>query len=145
MSDKDPLLIRYVHKDKIEEIWEHIRDEIQRALDHACGEEELQDVKIKLENGIYGLLLVFIENILRGVITVQFMDYPQIRALRVVTISGYDYIKWQKPLDDFLTEWAREQGMQRIECMVRDGQIRALKPLGYKKRYTFLTKDISNG
>ena len=134
--------IRYVDKEKIPELWPYIEGEIQRALDHAYGEEEVQDVKIALENGVYGLLLAIKDRQVNGVITVQFMDYPQIRALRVVTISGYDYFGWQKPLDDFLTLWAKDEKMQRIECQVRDGQIRALKPLGYKKRYTFLTKDI---
>ena len=134
--------IRYVDKGKVSEIWQYISEEIQRALDHACGEEELQDVKLALEDGRYGLLLAIKDRQVNGVITVQFMDYPQIRALRVVTISGNDNFGWQKTLDDFLTLWAKEQKMQRIEAMCRDGQIRALKPLGYKKRYTFLTKDI---
>ncbi len=137
--------IRYVDKEKIPELWPYIKDEIQRALDHAYGEEKTQDVKIALENGVYGLLLAIKDRQVNGVITVQFMDYPQIRALRVVTISGYDYFGWQKEIDEFLTLWAKDEKMQRIEAMCRDGQIRALKPLGYKKRYTFLTKDIDNG
>jgi len=138
-------MIHFVPKEKVALIWDDIKDEIQRALDHAQGEEELQDVKNKLEEGVYGLLVIFIEDNLKGVVTVQFMNYPQIRALRVVTISGHDYFKWQVPLHEYLEKWAKEQGMQRIEAMVRKGQIRALAPLGYKPAYTFMTKDIDNG
>ena len=137
--------IIYVPKEKASLIWDDIKDEIQRALDHSQGEEEIQDVKIKIENGIYGLLVIFIDRKLCGVVTVQFVDYPQIMALRVVTISGHDYFTWQKPLHEYLEKWAREQGMNRIEAMVRKGQIRALAPLGYKPAYTFMTKDIDYG
>jgi len=134
----------YVPPDKAMLIWDDVKEEIQRAIDHSGHEEELQDFKKKIEEEIYAVLLV-VDKKVKAVITVQFMDYPQFRALRVVTIGGTEYSKWKYTLDEFLTDWAKEQGMSRIEFMGREGHVRALKPLGYQKQYTFMTKDIENG
>lgn len=131
-------MIQYVHNLTH---WDWYVDFVQKALDKSDGELAIQDIFVRLEDGRMGL--IDIHN--KAACVVEFMDYPQIRALRVVALGGHDMDEWLDELLDYLYRWAKENKMNRVEHMGRKGWGRALKNYGYKERYTFMARDIDYG
>ena len=121
--------------------WERLKPFIESALSHSCGEIAIQDVYQKLQSGDMGLIDIHG----KAAAVVEFMDYPQITALRVVALGGNSMDMWLDELMDFLYLWAKENGMDRIEHMGRKGWVKALKDYGYMERYTFMTRDVDYG
>lgn len=121
--------------------WHQYKGYIQRALDKSCGELAIQDIYQRVDDGRMGLLDIHG----KAACVIEFMDYPQITALRVVALGGEDMDEWLDELQDFLYRWAEENHMDRIEHNGRKGWIKTLKDYGYKERYTFMTRDIDHG
>jgi len=135
--------IEFVPKEQIDECWSISKEHIESALKH-CNEIAIQDVYRDLINGSMGLLIIRNPEIYTSV-AVRFMDYPQIRALRVVALGGEKTEEWLPALHQFLEMWGIENGVDRVEMMGRKGWIKKLKPFGWKESYIFATKDLDNG
>lgn len=134
--------IKYVPKESLPNLFDW--KSIQRALEYS-DEEDIDDVFRACVDERRLLLLIYEDNVKVGDVTVETVEYDQIKALRVVTLSGEGYQRWKGALDAFLTNWAKDEGYDRIELMGRKGNQKILKELGYKPRYLFMTKDISHG
>ena len=137
-------MIKYIDTEAIDSYWPIVKCLISSALDHSCGELSTQDVYKRLHEETMGLLVVH-DNGIKAACVVDFIDYPQITALRVVALSGSGMDEWLSDLLDFLDKWAVENNMSRIEQMGREGWVRKLKNFGYEKRYTFMTKELRDG
>lgn len=124
----------------IDSVWDKVSPLIQKALDHSCGELAIQDVYRKLQDGHMGLIMND-----KMACVVEFMDYPQITALRVVALGGEDMDEWLEELLDILYKWAKENGHSRVEHMGRKGWVKTLQKYGYEPRYVFMTREIDHG
>lgn len=131
-------MIEYVHN-LIH--WDQYKDDIKRALDKGCGEIEIQDVYKKLQDGTMGLIDIHG----KASCVVEFVDYDQMEALRVVALGGDGMDEWLEELLDFLYKWAAENHMDRVEHNGRKGWVRKLEKYGYRERYIFMTRDIEYG
>lgn len=138
-------MIRYIERQAIDSYWPIVSGYIESAIDHACGELELHDIYQKLHSENMGLVTITESEGISAACVVEFIDYPQKYALRVVALGGEGMKSWLPELLEFLDRWAEENDMDRIEQMGRDGWIRVLNEYGYQKRYTFMTKDFNHG
>lgn len=137
-------MISYVPPDFLPDIWNEVEGFIKSAIEHSCGESQIQDIYKKIEEQKMGLIVVEDEGIIAAAV-VEFMNYPQITALRVAYLGGLRMTDWLGELVEFLDKWALENGMNRVEQMGRHGWVKVLEKYGYRKRYVFMTKELDNG
>lgn len=138
-------MIQCVHKDSVHHVWSDVRPLLEKAVEHSCGECGIQDIYQKIEDGKMGLIIISDDNNIIAAAVVEFMNYPQITSLRVAFLGGKKMADWLGDLIEFLDKWASENNMARIELMGRDGWVKVLERYGYKKQYTFMTKELDNG
>jgi len=136
--------ITYIQPNQLDTVWDSVKVHIENALKH-CNELHLQDVKQSLESQKMGLVVITSEDKVVTSVVVEYVDYPQITALRVVALGGDKMEDWIPALDQFLTMWGQEMSADRIEIMGRRGWVKALAPHDYSEKYTFITKDIHHG
>jgi len=137
-------MISYVSRETVPKVWDEVRDFIQMGIDHSEHECELQDVYKKLMEDKMGLVVLHDDHPYAAAVF-EFMNYPQITALRGVFIGGSRMREWIGDLMDFLDRWAQDNDMDRLEMLGRGGWIKVLEKYGYKPSYVFLTKDLNNG
>lgn len=135
-------MIRYITTDKLESYWPVLAPLIEPALDEEIA---IEDVYHQAMDERMAIMSIADGGEIVASCVCEFVDYPQLRALRVVALGGKDMKKWLSQLIEFLDTWAIEQKMDRVEQMGRDGWMRVLNEYGYKKRYTFMTKELSYG
>ena len=75
------------------------------------------------------------------------INYPQYSALIVTHVGGEDnkFIKYVNDIwheDSELMRYAKLHNLKRIEILGRNGWLRVLNKVGFRKSYTALTKDI---
>lgn len=135
-------MIRHIKTEAIDSYWPIVSGLIEPALDE---ETSILDVYNKLMDEMMSLLSISIHGEIVAACVCEFVDYPRISALRVVAVGGDRMKEWLPDLIDALDEWAEDSKIDRIEQMGRDGWMKVLKGYGYRKRYTFMTKELSYG
>ena len=135
-------MIRYIEPIAVDSYWPIVADTIGRALDEELTTE---DVYEKLKMKTMALITVSLRGEIVAACVCEQVNYPRIRALRVVALGGHRMKEWLSELSDFLDDWARDSDCDRIEQMGRKGWKRKLTEYDYKPRYVFMTKDLNNG
>ena len=141
-AGKSNTMINYVTRDKLESYWPVVAPMIQKALEHSENEINLEDIHEKIENETMGLTTISGKDGIIACCVCEFVNYPRIRALRVVALGGSDMDEWMPGLVQFLESWGKENKLNRIEQMGRRGWEKALRQYGFKRRYTFMTREI---
>lgn len=135
-------MIRYITTDKLDSYWPILAPLIEPALDE---EISIEDVYHKVMDEDMAIMSISDKGEIVASCVCEFADYPKIKALRVVALGGRGMKKWLSQLIEFLDTWAIEQKMDRVEQMGRNGWVKVLNEYGYKKRYTFMTKELNYG
>lgn len=121
-----------------------VASEIQRALDHTRGEVDLDDIKLQCKHGTMQLWVVMEEGVgLAGVVTTEIVDYPNLKACRVVALAGENLDKWVRLVDEVLAAWARQLKCDVLEAVGRAGWTRKLAKVGWKQQYVFVGRELS--
>jgi hypothetical protein len=115
--------------------WERCRPWIEAALPYAGGTHTIQDIKAAIDAG--HMLLLAGE---RSAFVIEVITYPRTKALHIF-LAGGDLTEL-KSADAQMDEIAREWGCSRITIAGRRGFIRALKDLGYRERWSVLSKEL---
>ncbi len=142
-------LIR-IEANAVDVIWTRVKDLLQLAINLNLGEITIEDVKESLVKGRMNLWVVYSqENELILAAVTEFVIYPREKRLRVFltgakknTLMKWFKQCWQK--DSELLKFARENDVKRFEVLARDGWIRLLPKVGFKKYYTVLTMEVSS-
>lgn len=118
--------------------WKEVEPLISRALDERITTD---DVFKWIKSRDVQLWIVYSEKIIAAC-TTQIVNFPRSKTCRILSIGGSRMPEWQTELDSVLTKWAREQGCSDMDCPVRDGLVKTLRPLGYEKLLTLIGKKI---
>lgn len=137
------IIIR-VPPDYLDGLWPVVSLRIEVALRHAQGELNVADV---LELAKKGEAQVWTINgkdskQLYGVAVTQVVNYPQMRAVRIVTLGGHSLDKWARNLNDAIEDFAREHGARRLEAFGRKGLVKMLEELAFRPAYVALVKEV---
>lgn len=116
----------------VPEVWAEAAPLIDKALQHASGRFALEDVQVALLEGRMSLLLTFDDGQMIGAMTVEVIDYPRRRSLRVVHLGGERYREWMLAAKEVLEDGARRVGATLLEMEGRPGWERIFKGLGTK-------------
>jgi|TARA_R110000796_G_scaffold225466_1_gene341868 hypothetical protein len=127
----------------------HVSHLLEKAIAHSDGEYKIEDIFSSLLDGRLTLWVGCSEEhkriVFAGVTSI--INYPQYSALIVTHVGGEDnkFIKYVNDIwheDSELMRYAKLHNLKRIEILGRNGWLRVLNKVGFRKSYTALTKDI---
>ena len=136
-----------IQPQSIELIWPLVKDLIQKPIDFNLGEFNLEDVYNWLTNGYMHLWIIGNEEEILVAVVTEFVTYPRETRLRIVLAGGkknnmnrwFD-IFWDK--DSEIHKFAKKNNVKRFEVCGRDGWLRVLAKVGFKKFCTVLTLSL---
>lgn len=119
-------------------------ERLQGALDRSHGEFTVKDLLLLFSKNELQVWAAVTSDKIVGLASTQVIEYPQVKALRVVTVSGANIEDWVGQLIETFEMFCREQGLSRIEAVGRRGFVRLLKPFGFKEAYTVVVKEVQH-
>ena len=140
----DPLICR-VHPSHVIDVWPHVVDHIVKSIRYGWGECEAEDFLDRLLLGKWRLWVVLEDQQIVASATIELVNYPRARAVRVITLGGSRSKRWLKFLLTELKKLAAETGSVAIEGVGRPGWTRALKSLGFEESARHVLLRIDNG
>jgi hypothetical protein len=137
-----------INSNAIEVTWPYVKDLVKKPLDRSLGERDLQDVYNSL---VHSQLVLWIavnkEDGILGVLITQLLFHPQYKVLALPligakphTINKWFLKSWEK--NSPLLQYARENNCKRIEGYARDGWLKMIEKIGFKKYNTIVTKEV---
>jgi hypothetical protein len=116
----------------VAEIWSEAEPFIAAACEHNLSRMAAEDVRDFLESGAMRLVAVFDGPRMIASFTVETVDYPRARALRVVHLGGERFAEWMEAATNLLEAGARNIGATVLEMYGRPGWERIFRGLGTK-------------
>ena len=128
--------------------WPYVKDLIQKPLDRTLGERNVEDIYYSLiQEQLTLWVAVDKEDGIIGVLITQLLFHPQYKVLALPligakphTINKWFLKSWEK--DSPLLQYARENNCKRIEGYARDGWLKMIEKIGFKKYNTVVTKEV---
>ena len=137
-----------INSNAIEVTWPYVKDLVQKPIDRTLGERNVDDIYYSL---IHEQLRLWVavdkEDGIIGIMITQILFHPQYKVLALPligakphTINKWFFKSWEK--DSPLLQYARENNCKRIEGYARDGWLKMIEKIGFKKYNTVVTKDV---
>lgn len=121
----------------IDRYWRFIEPVLAKVIeDHGHGELAIEQIKDHLDKREMQLWIVVENDLPKAYAVTRVIDYPLLRACRVVLLQGTDFDSWIATLLARLAPWARSLGCSRLEACGRSGWRRKLKRLGCQEAYS---------
>ncbi len=128
-------------------LWPLVKDLVQKPVDQNLGEFNIDDVYNWLVSGYMHLWIIGNEEEIVVAVVTEFVEYPREKRLRIVLAGGkknnmdkwFD-IFWDK--DSEIHKFAKQNNVKRFEVCGRDGWLRVLARVGFKKFCTVLTREV---
>jgi hypothetical protein len=137
-----------IGSENINVIWPKVKNLLQKAIDLNSGELEVDDIKTFLLQGDMQLWVVADPK--KGIIaagTTEIVIYPRQKRLRVVLLGAkknhfrnWILKVWDKDSD--LVKYAKDLNIDKFEISGRDGWLRYLSVIGFKKESITILKDV---
>lgn len=124
------------------EYWDYVKGDIELALKSDAGRMTANDLKDKIEEKSAQLWAIH-DGKIHAVMTTEIINYPQLRAVRIITVTGKDSEQWLDLLIDTISRWGAENGAHVIEFVGRKGWQKSLTKKGFGETQVFMTKVIN--
>ena len=120
--------------------WPEVKPLIEEAL---LGDDRLtiEEIKKELDENTMQLWGIH-DGILRAVMVTTMVDYLNVRAVRVVTVTGKDCEQWLDVLIHTISEWGGEHGAHILEFTGRKGWEKVLTKYGWGDTRISMSKTI---
>jgi hypothetical protein len=128
--------IQYVSLEWVNRTWPLVENYIASALEHACGDYTLDQVKSLVAQGQWALLVAVDQNVVHGAATVNFYNRPNDRVAFITTIGG-ELISNPETFQQ-LKNYATSMGATVLEGSVRDSMARFCKRYGFEDKYRII-------
>ncbi len=123
------------------EYWDNVKDDIAEALAGDSGRLTVDDLYRMIKNKDAQLWAIHDGNI-HAVMTTEIIKYPQLTAVRIITVTGNDSERWLDLLIDTISMWGAENGATVVEFVGRKGWERVLTKRGFGETQIFMTRPI---
>lgn len=121
--------------------WPDVKGAVQDALDgnggRICSDELLKLIK-ENKAQLWGLH----DGVLRAVMVTEIINYPQLKAIRIIAVGGRDMDMWLDTLIDTIGRWGAGQGAHVMEFVGRRGWEKKLTSKGFGELQIFMTRRI---
>ena len=136
-----------VEPQSINILWPLVKNLVQKPVDQNLGEFNIEDVYNCLTSWYMHLWIIGDEKEIVVAVVTEFVEYPREKRLRIVLAGGkknnmdkwFD-IFWDK--DSEIHKFAKRNNVKRFEVCGRDGWLRVLARVGFKKFCTVLTREV---
>lgn len=135
------LKIQVVPLEYVNSVWDQVEGFIESALYHACGDYDVEHVKVMVTLGTWSLIIAAdAENTIKGAAVVSYFNRPNDRVGFVVAIGGR--------LVSNKDTWAqfenilRANGATYLEGAGRPAIIRLWSRYGMEQKYAITGKEI---
>lgn len=122
-------------------MWDYVKTGLQEAFLLDVGRMSMDDVKDALENKEMQLWGIHNGKLLAVMVT-QIVNYPQLRALKVVAVYGTDMDEWLDVLIKTIEEYGGENGCHLLEFTGRKGWEKTLSKLGWGNTQIMMSRSI---
>lgn len=139
--------LKLIHPLSMLEHAEDIRPYIESGLAQTYGESTADDILDRCFQGLmYPVVIKDGEDWL-AVIVLEVAHYPQLKRLRIVTLSGKDARRWGPTLVQGLVTWCENAGFAGIEGTSRPDSWyqKLLHEVGAKDAYIFSIYEVDHG
>jgi hypothetical protein len=136
-----PELIR-LNQAEVQCSWKVVLPMLQRALEYCDGEITAEDLFTFIMQGMMDLWVAYEEEKIWAVAVTEIAQYPRMRMLRIVALSGEDIQVW-KHFDAYLERYAFLQGCKMLEGLTRLGMEKVAKEFGWRRRFVVLRKQVA--
>ena len=127
-------MLRRLDPTHLDHTWGSAARILEPCMDRVKGEFTLDQVKLLVRGGYMHVLTWDADN----AAVVEFVNYPQFRALRVVLYSGKFTSEQQKALAD----WARSNGASKLELWADESVRRLFRHRDFEDAYTVMRMDL---
>lgn len=122
--------------------WPYVKDDIDLALQGDSGRMSVDDLKQMIESKDAQLWAIH-DGDIHAVMTTQIINYPQLKAVRIITVTGKHSENWLDLLIDTVSRWGAENGAHVVEFVGRQGWKKLLTNKGFGDTQIFMTKVIN--
>lgn len=136
-----PTMLMGIPADVVPAFWQIVTPLLGRALEHADGRYEVEDILAALLACDMQLWIAVDARSMavEAVCVTEIIAYPQEKRCGLVFCAGREANRWLRHLQD-IEEWAREQGCAALELQGRPGWERLLG--GWQKTHVLLRKRL---
>ena len=125
--------IEYVPLEWVNYTWDKVSGFIEATIKHSKGDFTLDQVRAKVTEGNWKLLVAVEDNEIFGAATVSFFNRPSDRVALVTTIGGRLITNYET--FEQLQQFARANGATKLESAARESVARMLKKYGFVEKY----------
>jgi len=112
-----------------------IKKWINDALGYSGGTHDYDDVVKAIQDGQMQLWAAP-----KGCIVTEILVYPKKKVLHIFLAGGE--LKQITDMQDDVIAWAKNQGCSALSLSGRHGWTKALKPLGWESKLTYMVKEF---
>lgn len=117
---------------------------LEKALRYSLGEYLPQDILDYAADGRMQLWIASENLQLIGCVVTELLNFPRKSVCNVVVVAGENLEQWMYGYE-LIEQWAATMGIDEIRGYGRTGWERLMKPQGFNKAYTVMTKELHDG
>jgi hypothetical protein len=126
--------VEYVPTNFVHQQWESVEKFLSAALEHACGDITIDQLRADLGQNRSSLYKVTEDGQVIGAISVVFQNQRNTRVAFINAMGG-EWITKPEGVQQF-TALIKQAGATRLAGAGRDSMVRLCERLGLKKKYT---------
>lgn len=122
--------------------WEQFSHLVEKWVQATMGELTAEDVFTRLGEGLMQAFCIHTAGDIRLVVITEFVQYPQMKTLRIVGMAG-EHASLGFKFFPAVEVWARENGATAIESLATPKMVKYEEHLGFKQTYTLMRKALT--
>jgi len=124
--------LTHIDPNHLDAVWPQVSGQLLRAVEINAGEETLDQVRLKIRQRQYHLLVYTDEDTtLKTVSVAEFIDHPNMRIAHL----AYAALSLSKEGLEEFKDWAKWYGASQIQAFAYDAQARLYKRYGFTDTY----------
>ena len=138
-------LLRVWEEKEVDKVWILVKDYIQDALNRSGGYADHEHIKDQIKKNLMQLWVAWSEEDqkLYAVGVTELKEYPKYKTMNFGILTGERMDLWVQYLEP-MEQWAKQQGVDKMEFYARPGWEKFLKTKGYVKSHIQLDKFIGD-
>lgn len=126
-------------------VWDRVQPFLAAAILESNGELTEESVYADLASGATILVIIYLDKEIVGAAALRKKTFDSgINTLSVFLLGGKDMNSWIKDAYGVAVQIAKHLDCQSIYCIGRDGWVKVLKDIGFKKQYSVLSINLED-
>lgn len=124
----------FLSREQLDKFWNLVEPFLKLGLLSSEGELDVKQLRLLAVQGSVQILVIMdFEGIVKGSIATEIVNYPNYKALNIVSYGGYDLFASEEDFE-YLKDELRKAGFTKVQGWCKPAQARL-----FKSRYGFST------